>query len=375
MHHARSRRPLSLVVAAAVVTVAGVGLLAPAASAAPRALTRPLERVHASHPRRVHRSAHRPPPRAFFGLGPASATAVDRRPFFSWGVTPGGELSDHVAIVNYGAEPVTVLIFATNAVNLANGGTGFQSVGQARGGPASWITLTFPHHSATLHLRPHSTVIVPITVHVPRNAPPGDHVGAIIASLTSSIVSRHHARLHLVQQVATRALIRVSGPLRPRLSITGLTARYHARNASLTTGTTTLSFTVSNTGNVLLGGQEAVSVHGLFGSTETVHPATIPVMLPGGSVHQTVTVSGVYPEVYMDATVSVTPLVVTGQADPGLRVYSAHVHFWAVPWPLLALLIVLILIGAWLERRRRNRRRSAAVSGGSAGQVAPTVDA
>jgi hypothetical protein len=296
-------------------------------------------------------------PAAFFGLGPASKTKIDNRPYFAWGVTPGASLGDYVALVNFGAQPVTVQVFATNAVSLAHGGTGFLSQGQVLGGPASWITLRLPGGSSAVYLPPRSQLIVPITVQIPKNAPPGDHVGAIMASLTSSAVAKNHAKVHLIQQVAARAVIRVSGPLHPQLSVSGLSVDYNDPLNPAASSAATLRFTVRNTGNVLLGGKESVAVHGLFGESKTATGPQIPIMLPGGSTTEAVTVRGVYPELLMHGGVTITPLIVTGQDDPGLKTYSGSVTFWAVPWILLAIVIVIVLlIGAYIWRRRRRRR-------------------
>jgi hypothetical protein len=311
-------------------------------------------------------------PAAFFGLGPASATKIDNRPYFAWGVTPGASLKDYVAVVNFGAHPVTVQVFASNAVSLAKGGTGFLSQDQILGGPASWITLLLPHGSSAVYLPPRSQVIVPITVQIPRNAPPGDHVGAIIASLTSSAVAKNHAKVHLVQQVAARAVIRVSGPLHPRLTVSGLSVEYNDPLNPAASSAATLRFTVRNTGNVLLGGKESVSVHGLFGESKTTKAPEIPIMLPGGSTTETVTVRGVYPELLMHGDVTITPLILGGQADPGLKTYYGSVTFWAIPWVLIVIVILIVLlIGAYIWRRRR-RRRPASGGGGPASVATKT---
>ncbi len=303
-------------------------------------------------------AASKPGSRAFFGLGPASATKIDGRAYFAWSADPGSFLHDHVAVVNFGITKVTLHVFVTNAVSTPNGGTGFLPAGQARGGPASWVTIAFPNHSSTITLAPRSKVILPITVVIPKNAPPGDHVGAVVAAYYSVIQSKNHARLHLVQQVADRIITRISGKLVPQLSVLDLRVSHTSPLSPFASGMATLSFTVKNTGNELLGGKVSASVHGLFGSTEThANFLTVPVMLPGGSDGGRVTVTGVYPEFLMTAKVSVDPTVVTGQLDQGLTTYSAQVSFWSVPWILLIIVILLVLlaVGIWLLRRRRRR--------------------
>jgi hypothetical protein len=337
--------------------VAGIGTLTAGPAQAAPTSARSVAREAAAQARTAGLTSSSAGPAAFFGLGPASATKIDNRPYFAWGVTPGANLGDYVAIVDFGAQPVTLQVFASNAVSLAHGGTGFLSQGQVLGGPASWITLRLPGGSSTVHLAPRSQLIVPIVVQIPKNAPPGDHVGAIIASLTSSAVSKNHARVHLVQQVAARAVIRVSGPLHPQLSVSGLSVDYNDPLNPASSNAATLRFTVRNTGNVLLGGKESVAVHGLFGESKTATGPQIPIMLPGGSTTEAVTVRGVYPELFMHGDVRITPLIISGQTDPGLRTYSASVTFWAVPWILLAIVIViLLLIAAYIWRRRRRRR-------------------
>jgi hypothetical protein len=351
---------------ALAIALAGAALAAPFLSLAPSALAAPLVRQAGAAPAHRAAASATTPTRAFFGLGPASATAIDGRPYFSWAATPNAALGDHVAIVNFGTVPVTLNVFAANAVSLAKGGTGFQSRGQSHGGLASWITLHFPHNSSTLSLPPHSKVIVPITLVVPKNATPGDHVGAIIASLTSTIVSKNHAKVHLVQQVAARVILRISGRLRPLLTVADLRVSYDNKLNPTSSGVASLHFTVQNSGNELLGGKPQVEIQGLFGTTEVAaHPVLIPIMLPGGSDSESVTIPGVYPQLLMNAKVTITPTVATGQYDTGLSKYSATKSFWAIPTILLIIVVVLILLAGWWIWRHRRRRT------GPVGDAAP----
>lgn len=346
-----------------VLMLAGISILTAVPASAAPALARSVA-SGAVQERTAALASSTSGPAAFFGLGPSSATKIDNRPYFAWGSTPGAAFADYAAVVNFGTQPVTLQVFATNAVSLAHGGTGFLPQGRILGGPASWITLHLPGGSSTVHLGPKSQVIVPITVSIPKNAPPGDHVGAIVASLTSSAVAKNHAKVHLIQQVASRTVIRVSGPIHPQLSVDSLSVEYNDPLNPASSSTATLRFTVRNTGNVLLGGKESVAVHGLFGGSASVtNAAQIPIMLPGGSTTEIVKVHGVYPELLMHGDVTIKPLVVAGQDDPGLRTYSASVTFWAIPWIPVAILIVIVLLIVLLIWRRRRRRPSPAPDG------------
>lgn len=360
----RSMRASRWAVPAVARVAAGLTLAGIITAAAVPALAASLRSATARSATVPSRSATpKPLPRAFFGLGPASTTKIDGRSYFDWSATPGSHLTDHVAIVNSGVKPVTVRVFVTNAVSAPQGRMGFLAEGKARGGPTDWVTIAFPNNSPILHLAPRTTVILPITVVIPSNAPPGDHVGAVIVALTSTIVSKGHAKLHLVQQVADRIIARISGKLRPQLSVLDLRVSHSDPLSPFATGAATLSFTVKNTGNELLGGKVTASVNGLFGSTRTRPDAvTIPPMLPGGSYRARVPVTGIYPEFWMTATVTVAPTVVTGQYDQGLSLYSAQVSYWSIPWVLLiiAILLVAAAVGSLLLRRHRRRRPVAA---------------
>jgi len=322
-------------------------------------------------------TASKPAPRAFFGLGPATKGKIDGRPYFSWSASPGSFLNDQVALVNFGIIPVTITVFVTNAVSTPHGGTAFLSRGKAHGGLAAWVKLRMPHGSPVIKIAPHSKVFVPVSAVFPKNATPGDHVGAIVASLTSVIESKNHAKVHLVQQVAARIITRISGRLQPRLSVSGMRITYDDPLNPVATRPATVSFNIVNSGNLVLGGKVSVSITGLITTAKQRKDIiSVPAMLPGGSDGAKVTVDGVYPGFLETGKVNIQPLVPTGQFDQGLRAYSGQVSFWAVPWiPLLiVILIVLIPFGLWYRRRRRRRaassvgasQRSPVISGGTA---------
>jgi hypothetical protein len=368
--HPRSPREVLAALIAAVSAAAGL-----AAAAAGPAYAMPAKPA-AQQARLISSAGSSSRPRAFFGLGPASKTKIDGRSYFEWSATPGSSLTDHVALVDFGTSPVTLHVFVANAVSTPHGGTNFAPSVQRKGGPAGWVTIHFPHNSPTVHLAPRSKIIVPITVVVPKNAPPGDHVGSIVAALHAVIQTKNHVKVHFIQQVAVRIIARVSGRLRPRLSIIGLHVKYS--NPMLNpagTAPTTLAFTVRNTGNELLGGNVSAAVLGLFGTTGgQSNVAKIPVMLPGGSDTATVTVPGVFPEFDMTAKITIKPLVASGQYDPGLTTFPAQVSFWAVPWTLIAIVIAVLAAGTLILVRRR-RRTVVALLGSSRRQRSKVVEA
>jgi hypothetical protein len=296
-----------------------------------------------------------PSTKATYGLGPASATAVDGRPRFKWSAGPGGTLSDHVAVVNVGSTPLTLDLYARDAINQPDGSLGLQTKAAKPTDAGAWITLEIPHGASTVTVPARSTVIVPVSLVVPRNASPGDHTGGIIVSLTAASTStgKQVVTPNLEQRVAVPVAIRIAGVLQPKLSVQSLGASYGQTLNPVGGGHATVTYKVVNTGNVNLGGHEAVSISGLFGSTVHAKAPDVPVLLPGNSIIESVPVHGVLPEFLMSARVTITPLAASGDVDPGLIATSGGKRFWAVPWLLLG--IIALLLAGWRQLRRRKR--------------------
>jgi hypothetical protein len=295
-----------------------------------------------------------------FGIGPASAKGIDGRPFLNYLVSPGSQLSDHAAIINFAYRPVTLSLYAADAVVGADGQFGYQPKAAARTDAASWIRLGTGATSSTITLGPRTTLVVPITITVPADASPGDHAAGVITSVTSQVTSKNGERVNFEQRIALRTFLRVSGPLRPGLAIQNFRVRYDDNLNPLGGGTATLTYTVRNTGNIRLGSHQRVSVSGLFGSKgPTKALADIPLLLPHSFVNESVTVHGVFPQFPMHARVTLYPLAVVGDVDPGVASkYTAAKAFWAIPWVLLAIVVALILGAAawWYYRRNRGWR-------------------
>jgi hypothetical protein len=322
-----------------------------------------------------------------FGVEPATATAPDARPNLSYGVTPGSTVRDHVAVVNFSTGPLTLTVYATDAVNTSSGGFSLLDGGQKPQDAGAWTSVDGHPAGApvTVHVPARhgggpGFVILPVLVHVPAGTGPGDHVGGVVAVLSTIGTNTEGAKVRLDQRVATRLFVRVSGTARPRLTIEGLTATYHPGAGSLGAGTVTLSYTVRNRGNVSLGAHQAVRVSGLLGGAGSVPTvADVPLLLPGASLHQSVQVSGVGPLVRLGATVTLHPTHPAGSVDPGLpdRIV-AHTSFWAVPWAWILVLLLaiagLVLLGRRQRRvawQRRHRSRGGTPAGAADDRVAP----
>jgi hypothetical protein len=290
-----------------------------------------------------------------FGIGSASATGLDGQPALTFQSSPGGQSLNHVAVVNYAATRQTLNVYPVDATNAADGSIAFADASAARTGAAAWLSVQLPNPVSAITLRPHATRVLPISLVVPKNATPGDHVAAVIASLTSTARTKKGEKVNLEQRVALRVYIRVSGPALPALRIQNLHVNYH--NA-VGLGSATVSFAVHNSGNISLGGTVQVQMGGVLGPAAVARGPDLPLLLPGGTFHETVAVHGVWPVFYDTASVRVQPLAQAGAVDPVLPEFSASSRVVTIPWLVVGLLVliaaaVLARQLIWVPRRQR----------------------
>lgn len=353
---------------AGLVATAGLFGAAPVAGAplaGAASPTAPIASFHALDSEPLLRSAPPPGPNDIvWSVTPATAKGPDHRSHFSYNdIKTKGVLSDYIAISNFSTKPVTFHVYAEDGITTTDGTLGLQGVDKPVRDIGAWVRML--HDTVTVPAR--TELNEPFSVTVPANATPGDHVGGVIASITSTSAGSG-AKVSQENRVAVALYLRVAGPLHPTLTVEGLTTTgYTGTLNPFGGGSTTVSYTVRNTGNVRLAGKQTVSVTGLFGiPLASVHPKTLEDMLPGGSVHITAHVSGIFPLALVTAHAQVAPFEVPD--SPHLKTApntaEATEDIWAGPWPQLVLLAVLV--GAFFLARflllRRKAQRSAALA-------------
>jgi hypothetical protein len=203
-------------------------------------------------------------------------------------------------------------------------------------------------------------VVVPFVVKVPDKATPGDHVGGIVASLRSVGTDSKSQNVILVQRIGTRVFILVAGKLAPRIALTDVHTSYGGTLNPAGRGRVRVSYLVSNTGNVDLSVDQAVSASGLLGSKQHADLAGIALLIPGGSVHESVVLSGVWPELTIHSTIVARPFAIPGSTVSGLAPVTAGSSTWAIPWLALAVLALVLLAAVVLVLRSRVRARARA---------------
>ena len=291
-----------------------------------------------------------------FGLGPATKGTIDRRPNFNYLQARLGVVSDQVGVLNLSTQPLTLNLYAADAINQSDGVLGLQPRNVKAKDLASWITLKTPTGKPYVVVPPRTTIYVPFTVRVPDNALIGDHLAGIVASIVAAGQTPGDLSTNIAfeQRVGVRLAMRVAGQLHPELTIENLAAHYVGSTNPFSAGSSVVTYTVRNTGNVRLGANQTVRVHGVFGpDAQASGVPDIALLLPGGSATVTVNVPGVWPLAYLQADVTLIPLSPPTDANPQIGVFTASTSFWAIPWVVLGLLLVIILLLLWWLRNRR----------------------
>jgi hypothetical protein len=331
---------------------------APAASAAPQAAETPS-------PTTSGQKQATPDPQKLqtFGIGPANAKGLDRRPAYIYVAKPGTVIKERVALLNYTFKPLKVRVYASDAFTAEGGAFDVLPAATKPTDAGAWTslkprTVTLPARSSKAGAPP-SQLVIPFRISVPKAAEPGDHAAGIVASTSTDDVAAAGAAgaagIVVDRRVGTRIYMRVTGPLDPRLEVTDLTASYDHSWNPVGAGTVEVSYRVRNTGNVALSAAQAVRVSGWFGASASAAPLPDLVqVLPGSSVMVSTVVEGVLPTIRGTVAVDLTPYNETGQARERFASSSTGVGLWLIPWALL-IAIAVITAAVWTYRARGRR--------------------
>jgi len=298
--------------------------------------------------------------------GGQDGSSVGTRPNLSYQLAPGTEQRDKVVVYNLGNVPLDLRIYATDAFNNDDGDFDLLVGDEVPVDVGSWVKLD----TDRVTLDPGFQATIPITINVPADATPGDHVGAIVASSVTTFDNADGPSIDVDRRVGTRLYLQVAGELTPNLALaeSDVSASYDL-DANPFSGSADVSFRLENRGNVRLGGVPTVEVAGPFGLGSTsIELPEIAELLPGEEVTVTTRLEGVPAMLLMNATVSIEPREFTGVGE--LSTIAASVRFFAPPVTVL-LVVLLGGIVTLLVRSIRRHRRLAAPADGAPDAAAP----
>jgi hypothetical protein len=289
---------------------------------------------------------------------PATETGPDTsRSRLTYQLDPGQHIEDRYYVRNAGTTVQDVSIYPTDAFTDQDGAYSLLDSATPPADVGTWVTFDGGAKTLQLTLNPGEIRIIPFTMTVPADARPGDHAGGLIVSALSA-----SGQVQLDRRVATRLYARVKGDLQTGLSITSISSSYDAELNPFA-GRTSLTYTVTNTGNVSLGANVVSRVRGIFGIPLSGTEAdAVPELLPGETRTITSTVTGVGQWLYLNPTIDLVATIDADALNPGpLPNVQRDTTLFVVPWMFLALLVLGALVWLVLRRRRSvNDKRAAA---------------
>jgi hypothetical protein len=296
--------------------------------------------------------------RITFGMTTASGGTTDARGFIALNAPAGSVLYDNVAVINLSDAPLDVDVYTAD---VTNGSDGALDVGAKTDKPkeaGSWVTL--PEGKVSLPAQSSKTgpgfKVIPVTITIPKNAEPGDHLAAVLSSVTAQGKPGDNApALNLEHRVGVRVYVTVQGDIRPGLTIHDVKTHFLAGSA-FGSGTMEVEYTLTNSGNVRFGVKPSVRATGPFGlAPHSADGKPVDELLPHSSVTQSVTLNGVFPLLLENVVVSAEATPAQGGSEPGVG--TVHASSWMWLWTWLVLIVVLLVgVGLlwWQVRRRRN---------------------
>lgn len=311
---------------------------------------------------------------AAIALAPASARADDTeaiaggpcgddggrdgRSRFTYEATPGQQVTDCYRVENTGSTAQRVTVYATDAFNTEGGDFALLDANATPADAGAWIVFADGSTRMQFDLAPGEDRALGFTLTVPDNAGPGDHAGGLLVSAQTP-----SAQILVDRRVGTRLYVRVPGDLQSLLNITGMAAGYTPSLNPLE-GTTSVSLTITNQGNIALAPTLVLGVKSFFG-TDLVERRleNLDELLPGASRTVTYDLGPVGQYVYVVPSASLysrgDQSGLAGQAPPAPQV-DREAGVWAMPWVLVGLIVLVVLIVVYRRwRRRRDDRRAA----------------
>ncbi|WEK61039.1 MAG: hypothetical protein P0Y60_17320 [Candidatus Microbacterium colombiense] len=304
-----------------------------------------------------------------WALQPAQGGAPDGRVSLRHRVEPGAFVAESLALSNFGAEPATFAVYASDGVVGRDGSFDLIPAGQDSVDGGAWVALgavdgATPREDGgfAVSVPAGETVAVSVRIEIPADASPGDHPAGIVAELLPDAASE----VQLASRVGVRVHLRVSGDIMTGVRPQALQASYEPSWNPFAPGILTVRYDLTNTGNVRVGAQTVVDAAGPFGlvaSDQAADPQRE--ILPGQSVAAQVEMP-MWPVFFVDGRAVATPDAVgddeiEGTMEAGVESFTA----WTVPWSQLVH-IVLAVSGVLLFHRLRTR---------SAARVQARIDA
>lgn len=282
---------------------------------------------------------------------PANADGPDGRSVIDIELAGGQQVTDHIAVINRSTQPVDFAIDANDGYLTSKGYFDMRPSDAKPVDGGSWIEVP-----DKVTIAAGATAVVPVTVSIPQNATPGDHPAGVTASIDTI-----SGQVRVQNRVGVRVNIRVTGSFVAKVNVTGIHAGYTWSWNPFTAGTVEVTYTLANAGNVRLAPDSRILTSTFAGENgwDDTSEAKAREIMPGGSRTFTARVTGTWPLGPIGTTIMAIPSP-AGKPLPGVTAERVAIDttVWAIPWPQLALLalLVLVVIAIRVTSARRRRR-------------------
>lgn len=284
-----------------------------------------------------------------WSVQPADEHSADGRSWIELTLDPGEQVTDHLALRNLSTSSVTFAIKSADGYLTPTGRFNMLPSDKPSIGAGTWV-----QSPATVEVPAGGTEIVAFTISVPDNATPGDHAAGIAATVQSVGPGGDGNAVSIESRVGFPIMTRVTGELRPSLSIEPVSINYNLSWNPFQPGHVTAVYQLVNGGNVRIQASPVVQAQG---KTTTLAPDPALELLPGESRTVTTSVAGVWPLFYAPVEVRIEPMLVTPDGDPqAIDSVTKEFGVWAIPLPQLLVLVgIALLLVALLVGRRRSK--------------------
>ena len=300
-----------------------------------------------------------------FALATSNGKTNDGRQVFRYTAKPGETIRDHVIVYNLGRVKGTFAVYAVDAQTSQDGAFTLTTITDKQTGFGSWTRAG----KNFLILPGGTSVVVPITITVPKNANPGDIVGGVVVSdvpQRPSITSVQQS-LAVATRIGIRTIVRVDGKYRASVKVSGLTTSFTPSLTHAGYGSYTMSWDVENDGNVRVAADRTVDVSALLGGT-VLHEERprLDQILPGDRIHESISIDNVVAGIRLTGSVDAAAVVLEGEVTPEADGVSSNTD-WAISWIAVGIVSLTAALLILLVVRLRHRRRSSGSAGGSGG--------
>lgn len=283
-----------------------------------------------------------------WAVQPSSPQGPGGRDYFVLSATPGQEMIDYVGISNVSSKDIEFKVYATDAFTTKDGAFSLLAGDAAPTDVGLWVGFDSDRYTVPAGKR----LDIPFRITVPADAAPGDHIGGVVAAVAATETSGDGSQqLTVDRRVGARIYLRVAGPALPSLKIKSIHVGY---SGSLNPfGPATVTYEVTNDGNVRLEGVANVRVVGPFGTKlGEAKERQIGELLPRSSVTVTETIPNVFAAGRISAQVSLEPVDVT-DSTAALKTINRASSVWAMPWLVLIVVALVAALVVFLVRRRK----------------------